>query len=187
MNQNLNPNKKLGRLTKSKGLTTWKGVLHYVRDLPYGRNKERTNFSLVITEGKGTCSSKHAFLKSMADENDFSVKLILCLYKMTEINTPGIGTALTENEITYIPEAHCYLKVDDERMDLTNASADLSRIDSDIIQEIEITPDQVGEFKVEFHKSYLRNWILENDLDFSFKEIWEIREQCIANLSNARN
>lgn len=91
MNQNLNSNKTLTYLAKSKGLHTWNELLYHVRQLPYGRNKSRTDFSLVISEAKGTCSSKHAFLKSIADENEFPVKLILCLYKMSEKNTPGIG------------------------------------------------------------------------------------------------
>ena len=35
-----------------------------VKNLPYGRNANRYDFSLVLSENKGTCSSKHAFLKS---------------------------------------------------------------------------------------------------------------------------
>ena len=183
MKQTLNSDKILTKLTHSKGLKTWNELIQHVRQLPYGRNKTRTDFSLVISESKGTCSSKHAFLKSIADENDLPVKLILCLYKMTEENTPGIGTILSQRKIDFIPEAHCYLKVENERMDFTNKSSDLSRIDSDILEEIEITPEQVGEFKVVYHQNYLRNWTHKNGLNLSFEEIWEIREQCIFNLS----
>lgn len=183
MNPNLKANKSLTTLAKSKGLKTWNELLHHIRHLPYGRNKSRTDFSLVFSEGKGTCSSKHALLKSIADENNLPVKLILCLYKMTEKNTPGIAPTLTEQKIDFIPEAHCYIEFENERLDLTNASSDLSRIDSEILEEIEITPDQIGEFKVVYHKEYLRSWTQQNDLNFSFEEIWEIREDCIFNLS----
>lgn len=183
MEHKLKSSRELSKLVKKKDINTWNELLSYVRQLPYGRNKIRTNFSLVITEEKGTCSSKHAFLKAVAQENDLDVKLILCLYKMTENNTPGIGTELTENGIKYIPEAHCYLIVDKERMDLTNEESDLTRIKSDIIEETEISPEQVGEFKVKYHKDYLRNWANDIDLNLSFEEVWSIREKCIANLS----
>lgn len=107
MEYELKSNKELSKLVKERGITTWNELLPHIRQLPYGRNKIRTDFSLVITEEQGTCSSKHAFLKAIADENYLNVKLILCLFKMTEKNTPGIGTELTKNGIEFIPEAHC--------------------------------------------------------------------------------
>lgn len=77
--------------------------------------------------------------------------------------------------------------VDKERMDLTNETSDLTKIESDIIEETEITPEQVGEFKVEYHKNYLRSWANETDINLDFDQIWSIREKCIANLSNINN
>ena len=50
------------------------------------------------------------------------------------------------------------------------------------IEEIEIEPEQVNVFKVEHHKNYLKNWIIENKIKIGFDEIWRIREQCIKNL-----
>ena len=109
----LNSEKELTTLVREKGIETINELLKYVKKIPYGRNSSRINFSQVITEERGTCSSKHAFVKAIAQENDLeNIKLILCLYKMTEKNTPGIGNELTKNGIEYIPEAHCYIKVD---------------------------------------------------------------------------
>ena len=59
----------LTKLAKSKGAYTWNCLLDYIKNLPYGRNSNRTDFSLVFTEHKGTCSSKHALLKQLADTN----------------------------------------------------------------------------------------------------------------------
>ncbi len=188
MEYTLRSDKKLSKLVQEKGIGTWNELLSYVRQLPYGRNSIRTDFSLVITEGKGTCSSKHAFLKAVAEENNMAnVKLILCIYRMTERNTPGIGTELTENGIDFIPEAHCFLRIDETGIDVTNATSDLKEIALDIMEESEITPEQVGDFKVEYHKDYIRNWIYKMEMNFSYAEIWNIRENCIANLAKTRN
>lgn len=79
----------------------WQETINLVKHIPYGRNSNRTNFSLVISENKGTCSSKHAFLKDFAIKNKIpNVQLIIGIYKMNELNT-NIGTTLSDNNISY--------------------------------------------------------------------------------------
>lgn len=174
----------LTKLINHIGICTWEDLLDYVKALPYGRNSNRTDFQLVITEKRGTCSSKHAMLKHVADVNTIpTVKLILGMYKMNGINTPNIGKVLVENGLDYIPEAHCYLKINGKRVDITTAQSDFERLEKDLIQELEIQPEQVAEFKIEYHKDFLKKWNLENKLNLHFKEIWKIRETCIANLT----
>lgn len=184
MGKKLASNGKLSPLLKDKGITDWAALLRFVRGIPYGRNSSRTDFSLLLTEKKGTCSTKHGFLKAVAEENGMEeVKLILCMYKMTEKNTPGIETVLTTNGIDFIPEAHCYLKVRGERVDVTSNASNLQGILPDILEEMEIRPSQVGEFKVAYHKGYIHKWIKRESINRSFNEIWGIREKCIAHLS----
>jgi len=174
----------LTTLAHSKGIETWDTLLSYISALPYGRNSSRTDFSTVLREGKGTCSSKHALVKAIAIENTLdTVKLILCLYRMTPENTPGIGSSIEQTGLDYIPEAHCYLSIQGQSIDLTTPHSSLSRIESAIIQELEILPDQVGSFKVDYHKDYIRQWILDEGLALSFEEVWEVREACIEALS----
>ncbi|TXD80565.1 hypothetical protein ESY86_20430 [Subsaximicrobium wynnwilliamsii] len=165
-------------------METWNELIQFVRKLPYGRNANRTDFELVIKEKKGSCSSKHALLKKVADLNNIkNVKLILGIYKMNRQNTPNIGNVLIENSIEFIPEAHCYLKIDDRRADITTDNSDFEKIERDILNELEIEPEQVAEFKVEYHKEILTKWISENRIDRDFNEIWKIREKCITNLT----
>jgi len=174
----------LTELAKSYGLNYWNELTNFVKELPYGRNKNRNNLKLVLTERKGSCSSKHALLKTIADLNSIPhIKLILGIYKMTQINTPKIGNVLSENNIDFIPEAHCYLKVGEQRFDLTDKNSDIKKIETDIIQEIEIEPEQIAKFKVDYHKAFIKNWIIENNIALDFNQIWYIRETCIENLS----
>lgn len=174
----------LTELAKSNDINSWNELTGFVKKLPYGRNKNRNDLKLVLTEKKGSCSSKHALLKAIADLNSVpNIKLILGIYKMTQINTPKIGNVLLENNINFIPEAHCYLKIGEQRLDFTNKNSDIKKIETDIIQEIEIEPEQIAKFKVDYHKDFIKNWIIENNLLLDFKEIWSLRETCIENLS----
>ena len=181
----LNSNDSSTTLIKKSGITTWNSLLKTIQSFPYGRNSNRTDLNLVFSERKGSCSSKHAFLKKIADLNNIpNIQLILGMYKMTEKNTPKIGTILTDNNIAFIPEAHCYLKIGDIRTDITTQNSDFTELKKDILKEIEITPEQVSTYKVQYHKKYLKNWLTETNIKYSFDELWNIREQCIVNLSN---
>jgi hypothetical protein len=163
---------------------TFQETLNFVKQLPYGRNSNRENFSLIISENKGTCSSKHAFLKDFADKNNIpNVKLFIGIYKMTDQNT-NIGKILLENNLKYIPEAHCYLKIDGQTVDVTSQNSDFNKIINDLIEEIEIEPYQVSDFKIKYHQDFIKKWLIETNSKFSFNDIWKIREECIKNISS---
>ena len=180
---NFSSNDDLTNLIKNKNIKNWSELIEFTRNLPYGRNSNREDFSLVIKENKGTCSSKHSFLKKIADLNNFNnVKLILGMYRMNNLNTPKIGNTILESGLKYIPEAHCYLKLNNRRIDITNNNSDIENLIYDIVDEIEIEPEQVNIFKVDYHKSYLQNWIIDNKIKMDFDKVWEIREQCIKKL-----
>jgi len=163
----------------------WDELVSYIKELPYGRISNREDLTLVLSEQKGSCSSKHALLKTVAVENQMEdVGLFIGIYKMTRENTPGIGSVLTDHKLPYMPEAHCYLKIDGEPFDATNAVSDFYQIKKDLIEEMEIEPWQIGSFKVEYHKCFLKNWISCNSVGIPFDQLWSIREKCIENLSN---
>lgn len=175
---------KLTKLLINKKIYTWKALTSFIKLLPYGRNQNRTDLSLVIIENKGTCSSKHALLKEIANLNNIpNVSLILGLYKMHSLNTPKTKNILAKNFLDYIPEAHCYLKIDNVRVDFTSNNACFEKIKKDIICEQEITPQQVSFYKVNYHKKFLKQWLIENKLALNFEQLWYVREQCILSLS----
>ena len=172
------------QIAVSKGVTSWESLLKYIRALPYGRVTDRSNISMVLTEGRGSCSSKHALLKELADLNGIpDVELVLCLYKMNKRNTPGIKDALDQISIDYIPEAHTYLRIKNRPYDFTSPDSNFSRIANDILEELTIVPSQVSEFKVTYHQEFIRKWIVEHNVPYDFATLWEAREQCIKNLS----
>ena len=159
-------------------------LINKVKNIPYGRNTNRYDFSLVLSENKGTCSSKHALLKDFADKNEIeNVKLFIGIFKMDEVNTPKLGDLLSKNNINYISEAHCYLKIKQIPVDATTSDSFYDKIKQDIMEEIEILPNQVSDFKVAYHKAFLKKWIKETNQNNTFEEIWRIREECISKLS----
>lgn len=163
-------------------------LIETVKNIPYGRNCNRYDFSLVLSENKGSCSSKHAFIKEFASKNNIeNVQLFIGVFKMNEENTPKIGNILTTNNLRYIPEAHCYLKVNDVPIDVTSKESFYDKIKNEILIEIEIEPEQVIEYKVNYHQQFIKKWIIEKKINKSFEEIWKIRENCIKNLSENLN
>jgi len=133
-------------------------LLQEIKALPYGRNSDRSDYSLILKEQKGTCSTKHAYVKHIALKNSWDeVKLFIGIYMMKEKNTPGVGTVLKKYDLTEIPEAHTYLKIEEQVIDITGLSLTVESFEKSLQQETEITPEQIGDYKLEllnlWHKS----------------------------------
>lgn len=183
-NFKISPQGKLSSIIVGTGIIDFHSLCLFTRDLPYTRISDKNNLVLTLTENCGTCSSKHAFLKQVAVENhQDDVKLIVGVFKMNEINTPVIADDLNEAGLDFIPEAHCYLKYNDERFDFTKEGIDVNAFKEDILIEEEINPNQVGKWKTDFQKTFIGNWLEENKMNFSLEEVWAVRESCIAKLA----
>lgn len=172
------------KLVTNLGINDLEELDFWIRNLPYGRTTNRGKLIQVIEENRGSCSSKHALFKTIAEENNHSeFKLILCMYKMSNKNTPGIGNEYLDLNINFIPEAHVYIRLNEQVYDMTSAKSSFSRISEDIIEEKEINPPQITSFKVKYHKDFIQRWINENKYPFTLEDIWLVRERCIHNLS----
>jgi len=174
----------LSDMLLSNGIHDLESLARYLKTLPYGRNANKTDLSLILTEGMGTCSSKHAFFKAVAMENNFEdIKLVLSIFKMNGKNTPGIGNLILKANLDHIPEAHCYLKIENQVYDLTHPSSSFEKIKDDVMHEQFILPDNIGQYKIDFHKAYISRWISENGILLTSQDIWRLREECIKALS----
>lgn len=187
MNYNfeINSNEEISQLFLKNNCPDFHSASEFVRNLPYQRNSNKDNLATVFVDECGTCSTKHALLKTLAKENnqpDF--KLILGIFRMNGINTPKIKSVLETYNLDYIPEAHNYLKFKNQILDFTKKNSSENDFINDLLEETEIQPHQINQFKIEFHKNYLKNWLLEHpDIPYSLDELWKIRELCIQALS----
>jgi hypothetical protein len=114
----------------SLGITRFGHAVEYVAALPYGRNSDGQQFRLVLSERRGTCSTKHALLAELVTELNLPLDLMLGIFEMGEANTPGVGGVLQAHRLDAIPEAHCYLRSGADRIDATSAAASLRRLKS---------------------------------------------------------
>ena len=163
------------------GITSYRDAARHVLGLPYARNSDRSDWRLVLEERCGTCSTKHALLTELARENDRPVSLVLGIYEMDEINTPGVGPVLQRYGLRCVPEAHCLLVYEGTRVDLTRDVLGERPIE-DLLYEEEIVPQQIGRYKTDKHRAFVRRWAAERGLGFEY--IWRVRELCIAALTD---
>ena len=169
----------LGSRFRALGVEDFRVAAGYVRDLPYGRNADRSDWGLVLAEGRGTCSTKHALLAALAREHGADdVELRLGVYLMDGTNTPAVAGVLDGGGLAGLPEAHCYLAYRGERVDVTGAG---SSAVPGFLREETIEPGQIGAYKVQEHREFLRAWASERGLDA--ERVWRVREECIGALS----
>lgn len=184
MNAKLTATLPLTSLVRSYDIQDWDQLIEYVTQLPYGRTSKREDVSLVLSEQKGTCSSKHALLASVAKENKLTeVSLLVVLFKMSGANTPKVEPVLSQFNLPYIPEAHTVIQVGNTIIDATTPEANFTKIEDAILHTEVITPEQIIDYKVIRHQAYLKEWREQHAVDFSFETLWSIREECIKALS----
>lgn len=170
----------------TRGHTDFRSAGRFVCSLPYARNSTPDDPMVVLIEGRGTCSTKHALLRRLANEQALDIALVLGIYEMSERNTPGVGIVLAKYGLTTLPEAHCYLRAGADRIDVTRV---YNRIAADPISEFlheqDIEPDQIGDFKIALHQQFLASWIFQRKVArFCLADLWRIREECVAALSS---
>ena len=183
-NFKLDKSKPLSKLCINEGFNDFKSISNYFKSLPYGRNSDKSNMKLVLSEKKGTCATKHAFLKELALENNQdTIKLYVGVYRMNDDNTSGVKPILTKYRLNYLPQAHTYLKINGELFDMTRSEISETNFMDDLIFEEEISPDQVVDYKRELHQNFLKEWINKENINYTFDEIWAIREEGIEILS----
>jgi hypothetical protein len=164
------------------GITRFADAVTYVRKLSYGRISNRNNCMLVLTDQRGTCSSKHQLLALLSEENhQTDIQVVELLFRMNETNVPGTGAVLARYQLPYMPEAHNYLRTGNEIIDATSESV---RIDyeSDKISEVVISPRRTTEEKMAAHRTALDYWRSTNEQAavYTLDELYTIRESCIA-------
>lgn len=185
LNFPISNNGKISAAFLDLGINDFEGAMNYVRRLPYGRNKNKSDLLTVFTDNCGTCGTKHALLKQLANENDQQeIKLIMGIFKMGDKYSSAVGKVLSGYHIHYIPEAHNYFRVSNQIIDCTTENADPVNFIDELMDEIEINPGQITGFKVSYHQAFLKQWLENEKLPLSFEELWKCREACIAAMSS---
>ena len=109
---------------------------------------------------------------------------MLAIYEMSEPNTPGVGRVLEAHGLEHVPEAHCFLRLDGSRIDITGVPPGAAPIERFLWEE-PIAVEQIGAYKIARHRRFLGEWIARTEAarGLSLDEVWQIREACIAALA----
>lgn len=185
-NFEIKPNGEISSEFLKINISTFEDACQFISRLPYGRNHDKNDLKTIFSENCGTCSTKHAILKKLAEENEFEgLKLMLGIFRMNAQYNPAITETLTKHNLEFIPEAHNYLKFKNKILDFTKRNSSASDFEDNLLLEIEILPNQISNYKVEFHKEFLKKWLTENpEIEFDIEKLWKVREKCIEDLSN---
>ena len=177
-----NPSTVVGEAVRALGFSSFDGLARHVAALPYGRISRSGDPLAVLREGRGTCSSKHVLLATVAQGcGHFEVMLTVGIYEMCEANTPGVGAVLAAASLSAIPEAHCYLTIDHQRFDFTGLPRGERSRFSSLCAEYFLAPEALADRKLPLHRRALAQWAPAKGL--SDQAAWAIREACIAALS----
>ncbi len=167
----------------NRNIRDFHAACEYISNLPYKRNLDKSNIQCVFNDLGGTCSTKHAVLRKLALENKHpEIRLILGIFKMDSEYAFKIKNTLQKFNLNYIPEAHNYLKIEDEYFDFTKPDSHYKQFKNKLLIEKEIEYNEITSVKVSFHKDFLMRWIAEENILYNLDEIWKIREQCIKDL-----
>jgi hypothetical protein len=104
------------------GVRTFVEACRYVHRMPYGYNSNRDDLMALFKENKGTCTTKHSVIGTLAEESGLSVKKTIGIYAMTEVIVTGTDRILKKYGLPYVPMIHCFLAFDRYRVDLTEGN-----------------------------------------------------------------
>ncbi|MDX1444975.1 hypothetical protein [Lishizhenia sp.] len=166
-------------LMQESGIVSFYDACRFVATIPYARISDRKDLSLVFHERRGTCTSKHAFLKVLLEEQGISdVELVLIYFKMSGATHNCLGGLFDNINLDYIPEAHVCLKHQGKYYDFTTRY--FLNIETYIMEEEVIDVETLLAKKNQKHLEFLKAW---NTSEYSNDQIWSWREDCIGLLS----
>jgi hypothetical protein len=77
---------------------------------------------ILFKEGRGSCTTKHAVIATLAQELKLPIEKNIGIYAMTEEIVTGTNEILREFNLPYVPMVHCFLAYEDFRVDLTEGN-----------------------------------------------------------------
>lgn len=145
----------------SLGIRDFLAACRYVNELPYGYNSDRDDLMILFKEKKGTCTTKHAVIATLAEELGLPVEKNIGIYAMTEEIVTGTDRILADYRLPYLPMVHCFLGYGDHRVDLTegNDNGKNKPLD-DFLYTEKVKPNITGKDEYLLYRRALKEHIL---------------------------
>lgn len=145
----------------SLGISRFIDACRYVHELPYGYNSDRDDLMILFKENKGTCTTKHAVIATLAQELDLPIVKNVGIYAMTEEIVTGTENILANYNLPYIPMVHCLLVYDEYRVDLSEGNNNgKNRSIEDFLYTHEVAPNISAKDEYLLYRRALKDHIL---------------------------
>jgi hypothetical protein len=106
----------------SLGVGRFIDACRYIHILPYGFNTDRDDLMILFKENRGTCTTKHAVIATLANELNLPIEKNIGIYAMTEQIVAGTNEILAKYSLPYVPMVHCFLIYGKNRVDLSEGN-----------------------------------------------------------------
>jgi hypothetical protein len=175
----------------SLGIHNFAEASRYVHKLPYGYNSDRDDLMILFKENKGTCTTKHAVIATLAQELNLPIIKKVGLYAMTEEIVTGTEEILAKHNLPYVPMIHCFLVYGKYRVDLSEGNKNgKNRSIEDFLYTQEVEPNISAKDEYLIYRDALKEHILKRtEMEgVDIKTILHAREEGLKRLKdNLRN
>ncbi|MBN1802174.1 MAG: hypothetical protein JW891_11745 [Candidatus Lokiarchaeota archaeon] len=123
------------------GVKSFKEACLLVHEMDYGYNSNKDDEMILFKEKKGTCTTKHGVIATLAEELNIPLRKHVGVYRFTEEISNGAGEIVERYKIPYIPITHCFLVFNNHRFDLTEGNNNGKKTTiEEFIHEEEVEP-----------------------------------------------
>jgi hypothetical protein len=105
-----------------RGVTSYRAAAYWTLRLPYGANDDYRSNSVVFSQGRGTCFSKHGIMAELAGELGLEIHKYLSFYLCDASYFPQSLGFLSRSGLPGVPRVHCVLMADGSMLDLTTGN-----------------------------------------------------------------
>ena len=164
-------------------IASFQGACAYVHHLPYGYNANRDDLMSLFEDGKGSCTTKHAVIATLALELDLPVRKWIGIYAMTETLVTGTAVIIEKYALPHLPMVHCFLGDGFHRVDLTqgNVNGKNGPID-DFLYTAKVDANISAKDEYRLYRNVLKDKILNRE-EFQaveMKTVLKAREEGLA-------
>ena len=172
----------VSKVFTQRGVKGFIDACRFVHQLPYGYNSDRDDLLILFKEGRGSCTTKHAVIATLAEELSLPVVKNIGIYRMTEDLVTGTNEILDRFNLPYLPMVHCFLLYQNYRVDLTegNINGKNRPINELLYTEAVIPNISAKDEYLLYRKALKERIILREELkDIDVKRILQAREEGI--------
>ena len=166
-----------------RNIRSFHAACDYVLRMPYGYNTDRDDLMSLFAEGKGTCTTKHAVIGTLALELGLPIRKHIGIYAMTEALVTGTSAILNKYALPFLPMVHCFLADATHRADLTegNRNGKNGPID-EFLYTVKVEPNISAKDEYLLYRKALKEHILNQGelAAIPLKTVLQAREEGLA-------